>query len=146
VISALQQSDKSTVWEELTGVEKLIIHTLKDPSEKSSLQQLIELLSVGTFHMARPLESGHAIVEACAGTADGVDTAGKFTASDVIGLSVMAHSLIGQRFAHEDDKAFQKALIENLISFPQVRRVALRFCCVRGGSNVRYHAAPWPPV
>jgi predicted P-loop ATPase len=58
VISALQQSDKSTVWEELTGVEKLIIHTLKDPSEKSSLQQLIELLSVGTFHMARPLESG----------------------------------------------------------------------------------------
>ena len=49
VISALQQSDKSTAWEELMGVEKLIIHTVKDPSEKSSLQQLVELLSVGAL-------------------------------------------------------------------------------------------------
>ncbi|ELR23951.1 Sec1 family domain containing protein [Acanthamoeba castellanii str. Neff] len=90
VISALQQSDKSTAWEELMGVEKLIIHTVKDPSEKSSLQQLVELLSVG-----------------------------KFTAADVVGLAVMAHSLLGQRFARDDDKAFQKALVANLIDFPQ---------------------------
>jgi len=45
VISAFQSSETSTAWEELMGVEKLLIHTIYD--ERSSLQQLIELLSVG---------------------------------------------------------------------------------------------------
>lgn len=56
--------------------------------------------------------------------------AGKFTAADVIGLAVMAHSLLGQRFARDDDKAFQKALVANLIDFPQVRRVCIPFAYV----------------
>ena len=46
----------------------------------------------------------------------------------MVGLAVMAHSLLGQRFARDDDKAFQKALAANLIDFPQVPILATLHC------------------
>lgn len=108
----MNQSEKSTVWEELMGVEKLIIHTAKDPSEKASLQQLIELLSVGTVSITCYCTFlSHVLTE----------DAGKFMAADIMSLSAMAYSLAGQPFPRDEERKYQEAIITNLIEFPQVR-------------------------
>ncbi|KAL6062818.1 Sec1 domain-containing protein 2 [Balamuthia mandrillaris] len=77
-------------WEELVGLEKVLVHTSCDLQQKSLLNQLAE------FANKR-----------------------RYSASTLLRLCLMSYSLVGARgFSEEDERAFEDALMDLLLDTP----------------------------
>ncbi len=109
-----KQALKYSPWEELQAIEKVLIHTAHDPTQKTAFAQLTELLSYGmiVYHILMALNN----------LKNSFLYLGKLSVRDILGLAILCYSLIGSKvFSSHDEKQFGTALVDTLLHTPQVK-------------------------